>query len=203
MSNRAWQITAPGTITLVDLEQPPQPGPGLVLVRIHAFALNYRDKLVVDHHPAYTLRAKPNLVPGSDGAGMVEATGSDSVWKTGDRVVFHPNTWKSGYNGRDFKFDEVMGGGDVDGTFRQYAIVPDSGVFHAPAALSMEEACTLYTAGVTAYRALHYGDEKVRPGMRVLTQGTGGVSCYAIMVSFGTTCKMTSLTRPDSCSRGR
>jgi NADPH:quinone reductase-like Zn-dependent oxidoreductase len=47
----------------------------------------------------------------------------------------------------------------------------------------MEEACTLWTAGVTAYRALFHAPVKFEPGMTVLTQGTGGVSSYAIQVN--------------------
>ena len=136
----------------------------------------------MDHNPAYPLKAKANLIPGSDGAGVVEETGPDSVWQQGDRVVIHPNTWTLGIDGRDFKFDEALGGGEIDGTFRRYMVARDDMLFRAPAGLSMEETCTLYTAGVTAYRALFYAGEKVRPGLSVLTQGTGGVSCYAIMV---------------------
>ena len=153
-----------------------------MLVEIHAFALNYRDKLVIDHNAGYPLQAKPDLIPGSDGAGIVEDVGSGSVWKKGDRVVIHPNTWITGTDGRDFVFDKTMGGGNVDGTFRRFMVTSDDMLFRAPAELSFEEACTLYTAGVTAYRALFYGGARVQPGMTVLTQGTGGVSCYAIMV---------------------
>lgn len=181
MANQEWQITSPGTITLKDVGSVPQPGPGEVLVRIHAVSLNYRDVLVADHNPAYGLIAKPNLVPCSDGAGIVEASGPGCKWKKGDRVVVQPNTWDDGVDQRDYVFAKTLGGGDIDGALRRWMVVKDHRLVQAPAG-SIEEASTLWTAGVTAYRALFYGGNVVKPGVTVLIQGTGGVSCYGIMV---------------------
>lgn len=184
MANQAWQITSPGVISLNDLGPTlPKPGPKQVLVRIQAVAFNYRDRLVVDANPAYPLLAKANLVPCNDGAGIVEETGSESVWKKGDRVVVYPSKWLRGLDPRGFKLEDVSGGGDQDGTLRRWLVWEDERLFRAPEGLSMEEACTLFCAGSTAYRALFHGPIKLEPGMTVLTQGTGGVSCYAIQVS--------------------
>lgn len=83
---------------------------------------------------------------------------------------------------KDFQIDEVLGGGSVDGMLRRRVVVDDERLLRAPKGLSMEEASTLYVAGVTAYRALFYAGLQAGPGMKVLTMGTGGVSCYAIMV---------------------
>ena len=182
MANQAWQIASPGILSLNDLETHPKPGPKETLVRIHAVAFNYRDVLVVDHNPAYPLQSAPNLIPGSDGAGVIEKTGAESKWKKGDKVIIHPNTWTTGTDNRDYKFDATLGGGNVDGTLRRWMLVSDEALIRAPNGLSMEEASTLYTAGVTAYRSLFYGGARIKPGMTVLTQGTGGVSCYGIMV---------------------
>jgi NADPH:quinone reductase-like Zn-dependent oxidoreductase len=45
---RAWQIASFGIDSLEFVEKPtPQPGPGEVLVAMHAISLNYRDLLVV------------------------------------------------------------------------------------------------------------------------------------------------------------
>ena len=77
----------------------------------------------------------------------------------------------------------IMGGGDVDGTLRRWMVVSDEQVIRAPAGLSLEEASTLFTAGATAYRAVFMaGAGEMGAGRTVLTQGTGGVSCFAIMV---------------------
>jgi NADPH:quinone reductase-like Zn-dependent oxidoreductase len=182
MANQAWQITSPGNLILKDLGPPSAPGPKEILVRIHAFALNYRDILNVDHDPDYPLTPKQDLIPGSDGAGIVEAAGSDSRWKQGDRVVIHPNTWMSG-DPRNYIFDQTRGGASLDGTFQRFLLVDEEFAFKAPDGMTLLEASTLFTAGVTAWNVLNYGDPKLGPGDTVLTQGTGGVSCYAVQVS--------------------
>ena len=183
MANQAWQITSPGVIGLNDLGPIPRPQAKQALVRIHAASLNYRDRLVIDHSKDYPTIAKQNLIPGSDGAGVVEAVGEGSVWKKGDRVVLQLNSWITGVDPRDFDITKTLGGGDVDGSFRRWAVVSDEWLFKAPDGLSLEEVSTMYTAGVTAFRSLMCEDVQIGPGTTVLTQGTGGVSCYAIMVS--------------------
>jgi len=182
MPYQAWEVTTPGQLNLATLDSIPKPGPNQVLVRIHAAALNYRDILVINHDPNYLVKTKKDLIPGADGAGEIHEVGQGSNWQKGDRVIVHPNTWMTGSDVADYRLDLTTGGGDVDGTFTQYMLLDDDRVFSAPAHLSYEEACTVVTAGVTAYNGLFYGEPKVGPGMTVLTQGTGGVSCYAIMV---------------------
>jgi NADPH:quinone reductase-like Zn-dependent oxidoreductase len=189
MSNQAWQIASPGHLVLATTGPPPTPGPNEILVRIHAMSLNYRDILVADHSPDYPLLAKPNLIPGSDGAGIVESAGSASHWKSGDRVVLFPHTWLSG-SPRNYVFDQTLGGAERDGTFQKFMLIDEKLVVKAPESMSLGEASTLFTAGVTAWNALCYGDEEgngveILKGKTVLTQGTGGVSCYAIQVSSG------------------
>lgn len=183
MANQAWQITAPGVLTLNDPGTLPKPGEREVLVRIHAFSLNYRDKLVIEHSPDYPVKTTTNLIPGSDGAGIIEAVGPESSWSKGDRVVLHPNSWLHGSDERDLDMYNIFGAGHRDGTFCRYKLVSDERLVKAPDNLSLEEASTLFTAGVTAYRALFHGFHEMKPGMTVLTQGTGGVSSYGIMVS--------------------
>lgn len=116
MANQAWQIASAGKLVLNDLGPLLTPGPKEILVRIHAISLNYRDILVSDHDPAYPLKAKGNLIPGSDAAGIVEAHGSESRWKEDDRVVLHPNDWMSG-DPRNYIFHQTLGGASQDGTF--------------------------------------------------------------------------------------
>lgn len=184
MSNQAWQIASPGKLVLNDLGPLPTPGPKEILVRIHAISLNYRDILVADHDPAYPLKAKENLIPGSDAAGIVEVAGPESNWAKGDRVVLHPNDWQSG-DPRNYIFHQTLGGASQDGTFRRYILVSGERVFKAPDSMTLQEAATIFTAGVTAWRVLNYGEPKLLgPESTILTQGTGGVSCYAIQVSW-------------------
>ncbi|KAK3624300.1 hypothetical protein LTR56_021121 [Elasticomyces elasticus] len=183
MANQAWQITSAGVLSLNDLGSLPKPGPKQVQIRLHAVALNYRDVLIADRDPNYPLMAKQDLIPGSDGAGIIEETGPDSIWAKGDRVILHPNNWISGPDVRSLNLYEVAGGGEVDGTLRRWVVWGDDRLIKAPDGLSLEEASTMFTAGVTAYHALFHGPLKIEPGMTVLTQGTGGVSCYGIQLA--------------------
>lgn len=185
MAHQSWQITSAGKLHLATHSTSrPDPGPSQALIRLHAISLNYRDILVRDHHPSYPVLAKPNLIPCSDGAGIVAAVGENSRWQKGDRVVIHPNHWFHGTNNREFDITDVMGGGEVDGTLRRWMVVEDEQLVMAPEGLSLEEASTLFTAGTTAFRSIAYGGVSVGVGKSVLTQGTGGVSCFAIMVSW-------------------
>src|SRR5258706_16119715 len=69
----------------VEVVPDPKPGPSQILVRIRAAGVN-----PVETYIRAGLYARlPNLpyVPGSDGAGEVEAVGTDiKNWKPGDRV---------------------------------------------------------------------------------------------------------------------
>lgn len=72
-------------------------------------------------------------------------------------------------------------GRGLDGTLRQYATFPESGLVVAPATLNPIEASTLSCAPVTAWNSLYgVGDRSLRPDDYVLTQGTGGVSIAAL-----------------------
>jgi len=71
----------------------PTPGPGTVLVRIRAVALNFRDLLTIADSPLYPTRSLPGLIPCNDGAGEIISTGLGSSWVNmiGDVVIFVPN----------------------------------------------------------------------------------------------------------------
>jgi NADPH:quinone reductase-like Zn-dependent oxidoreductase len=186
MANQAWQIASPGKLVLNDAGDKPQPGSNEALVRIHAVSLNYRDRLVTDHSPVYPTTAKPYLIPCADGAGVVEQAGPGSRWHAGDRVVIHHNGWMTGTKEHDVDMGEIfagtLGAGEADGTLRRWMVRSDEKLVKMPSQLSFEEASTMPTAGLTAYRALFYGVVKAKPGITVLTQGTGGVSSFAILV---------------------
>ncbi len=65
MANQAWQLTAPGAITLNDLETPiPKPGSYQALVRIHAVALNPGDNLLANFSDKYPVKAKLGQILG-------------------------------------------------------------------------------------------------------------------------------------------
>jgi NADPH:quinone reductase-like Zn-dependent oxidoreductase len=121
---------------------------------------------------------KPGVVPVSDGAGEVVAVGPgvDGV-RPGDRVVaaIFPH-WR---DGPLTPAGLPQLGGSLDGMLTERAIVPAQALLPVPAHLSYEEAATLPCAAVTAWNALR----GVRPGQRVLTTGTGGVSLFAVQLA--------------------
>jgi NADPH:quinone reductase-like Zn-dependent oxidoreductase len=160
------------------VERPmPQPGAAEVLVRIRTVTLNYRDLLMVK--AGYGSRQKFPLTPVSDAAGTVEAVGPGvSRFKPGERVFnsFFPNWFGGGPNEEKFA---GAPGGQVDGVLSQYHVFPQHVLLHAPAHLSDIEAAALPCAGLTAWSAVvKFG--AVAPGDVVLTQGSGGVSLFAL-----------------------
>lgn len=151
------------------------PGPGEVRVRVRAASLNFRDGLVAGG----VFPAADGLIPLSDGAGEVIEVGEGvTAFAPGDRVVsvFHPK-WLDGHMDRADLNNSP--GGPADGFACTEATRPFTHFTHAPANLSDAEAATLTCAGVTAWRAV-ITDGKVKPGDRVLIQGTGGVSLFAL-----------------------
>jgi NADPH:quinone reductase-like Zn-dependent oxidoreductase len=174
---KVWQIPSFGVDSLEFIERPaPVPGPGEVLVKIHAVSLNFRDLLMVKG--LYNPRLKFPRIPCSDGAGEVVAVGEGvAAFKPGDRVagIFMQN-WLEG----PLTAARARGalGGDIDGTLAGQIVLREQGLVPIPDHLSFEEAATLPCAAVTAWNALAAGE--VRLGGTVLILGTGGVSIFAL-----------------------
>ncbi len=153
----------------------PPPGPGQLRVRLRAASLNFRDNLVATG----VFPAADGLIPLSDGAGeVIEAGAGVTGFKLGDHVVsvFH-TAWLDGQIERG-QLTRSPGGG-ADGFACDFATRPATDFTLAPQSLTLREAATLPCAGVTAWRALVV-DGAVKPGARVLVQGTGGVSLFAL-----------------------
>lgn len=157
----------------------PTPGPGQVVVRVRAAALNYRDLLIAKG--SYDRGMQLPRVLGSDGAGEVAAVGDGvTKWKPGDRVVgcFFQN-WANGPIGE--KATKGALGGDRDGVLAEQVVLEEGGLVPLPDGLSFEEAATLPCAAVTAWNALTGAG--CGPGKTVLLQGTGGVSVFALQLA--------------------
>lgn len=175
---RAVRLRAPASLdnlTLTDLADPGQPGPGEIRVRLAASSLNFHDYAVV----AGMIPAADGRIPMSDGAGVVEAVGEGvTQFAVGDPVVsiFFPD-WIDGAPPTS-AFTRVPGDG-IDGYARDVVVTPDHWFTRVPAGYSAAEAATLTCAGLTAWRAL-FVDDAIRPGSTVLVQGSGGVSIFAL-----------------------
>jgi len=175
---RQWQISSFGIDALQLVERDsPRPGPGQVLVRVHAISLNYRDLMVVQGR--YNPKLAMPRVPCSDGAGEVAAVGDGvTQWKAGDRVSgIFMQRWLDG--GPTASNSKGALGGDIDGMLATEVVLSQDGLVRIPDHLSYEEGSTLPCAAVTAWNALFTGAD-TRPGDTVLIQGTGGVSIFAL-----------------------
>jgi NADPH:quinone reductase-like Zn-dependent oxidoreductase len=156
----------------------PKPGPGQVLLKMKAASLNYRDLVVpIRGYGAFT--GTLPLIPVSDGVGEVLEVGAGVTRvQVGDRVCpcFHQG-WIAGEPNLE-RMTQTLGG-PIDGAMADYMCLSEQGVVKVPSHLSDDEAATLPCAALTAWSALVAG-EGLRPGARVLVQGTGGVALFAL-----------------------
>lgn len=194
---KVYELQGPNGIEGMRLvEKPvPNPGPGQVLVGLKAATLNYRDLLTVKG--GYGSRQKFPLVPLSDGAGVVEAVGANvSRLRVGDRVI---GSFFEGWLGGDPDEEKMHTalGGALDGVLAEYRLFPEHAIVKTPEHLSDVEAAALPCAGLTAWSAVvKLGD--VKPGQTVLTQGTGGVSIFALQFAKMSGARVISTSSSDA-----
>jgi zinc-binding alcohol dehydrogenase/oxidoreductase len=172
---RAVRIHEDGGPEVLVLEEAPdpQPGPGEVLVRLRASALNHLDVWIRKGLPSVP---KPRIL-GADGAGVVEALGSGVTGLgLGERVVLNPGIEAGG--GRIHVIGE-----HGDGTNAELIAVPATNVHPIPEGLSFEEAAAFPLVFETAYRML-VTRAGLREGEWVLAWGIGGgVSTAALAIA--------------------
>ncbi len=176
-----WTVPAFGIDSLAQQEAPiPTPGPGQVVLEVHACSLNYRDLMVV--LGKYNPRLRMPRIPLSDGVGLIHAVGAGvTAWKPGDRVAaIFMQQWLEGPPSAE-KYHGALGG-DIDGMAAEYVLLDQSGLVRIPDYLSFAEAATLPCAAVTAWTALHKGGG-ITSGSTVLIQGTGGVSIFVLQLA--------------------
>jgi NADPH:quinone reductase-like Zn-dependent oxidoreductase len=163
-------------VALTELPDP-EPGPGEVVVRLKAAALNRLDvwtltgALKIEHHFPHTL--------GADGAGEIESVGADvKGLKAGMRVVVNPGLHcgqceycRAGEQSECTRFS--MLGEHRPGTLAEKVVLPATNVFPVPSHLSFGEAAALGVTAITAYRML-FTRAHLQPGEWVLITGIGG-----------------------------
>ena len=193
---KLYRIEAKNGIEDLKLVDGPEPKPQSreILVRMRACSLNYRDLMAVrGHYPAVKSGA---LVPLSDGAGEVVAVGDEVTrFAVGDRVCggFF-DRWQGGQ--LTSALEKTARGGFHDGVLAEYVAMAEEGAVHAPAHLSFEEAATLPCAALTAWNALVTFGSLVA-GETVLTQGTGGVSVFAVQFAQAMGAKVIATSSSD------
>jgi NADPH:quinone reductase len=129
----------------------PEPGPGQVLVRLHAIGVNFSD--TERRRGVYDPPALP-WIPGNEAAGVVEALGPDvePAW-LGRRVAFWaPRT---------------------SGTYAEYAVAPASWLFSLVDQVDFATGAALPVQGLTAYGLANFATALL-PGQTALVHAAAG-----------------------------
>lgn len=152
------EFTAPENVRIGDL-QDPTVGPGEVLIRVHAAAVNYPDLLVIQGK--YQILPQRPFAPGKDAAGVVVSVGEGVTHlKAGDRVVAQLE--HGGYA-------ELVG-------------AKATSCFRIPVSMSFVDAAAMGLVYQTAHFAL-VERGGFQPGETVLITGAvGGVGSAAIQI---------------------
>jgi NADPH:quinone reductase-like Zn-dependent oxidoreductase len=158
---RALLSYAPGGPETLRLEEIPEPvaGPGELLVRVRACAMNFPDVLIIEDK--YQLKPQRPFAPGGEIAGEVIAAGEGvSGWNVGDRLI------------------AALGFGGL----AEQVIVPSDRAIPLPAERSFEEGSALLMTYATAIHAL--ADRgRLQAGHTLLVLGAaGGVGIAAVEI---------------------
>jgi NADPH:quinone reductase-like Zn-dependent oxidoreductase len=191
---KAMNLAKPGGLENLSLAETASrdPGPGEIQVAVKANSLNFHDYAVV----AGMIPVEAGRIPMSDGAGIVTAVGSGvAEFAVGDSVLgcFFPN-WQDG----DAAQQKLLGvpGDHVNGFATQQVTMPASAFTGMPEGYSHEQAATLPCAALTAWRGLMV-EAQIKPGDVVLTQGTGGVSIFALQFAKAAGCRVIATSSSD------
>jgi len=147
-------------LSVADVETP-KPGPGEVRVRLKTSGVNPSD---VKSREGRTRKiAFPRVIPHSDGAGEIEATGDGvPASRKGERVWVWNAQWKRAF-----------------GTCAEYVVLPAHLAVPLPGHISDEAGACLGIPAMTAWNAVEVAG--AAKGKTVLvTGGAGGVGHYAI-----------------------
>ena len=146
----------PETLRLDELPDP-TPGPGELLIRVRAAAINFPDVLIIEDK--YQLKPPRPFAPAGELSGEIEAIG-DGVegWTVGDRII------------------AVTG----FGALAEKVVIPARSAFRLPEERSFEEgAALLLTYATSIHAVLDRG--KLQAGQTMLVLGAaGGVGLAAV-----------------------
>ena len=157
-----------GTPDVLELTDVPVPkvGPGMVLVKVKAAAVNPVDWKIMAGYLDAAMDLQFPAIPGWDVAGVVESVGIDArQFQPGDEVI--------AYGRKDY----VHGG-----SFAEYIALPERLLARKPASLGWNESAGLPLAGLTAYQVLNRLG--LTSGETVLIHGgAGGVGSLGIQIA--------------------
>ncbi len=158
---KAWRVERIGGIEALSLCEvaTPLPGPGEVLVEVHACGLNFSDLLMAAGR--YQVRPPLPFVPGQEISGRIAAIGPGSSGKIGDRVA-----------------TKVLWGGFAAG-----ALARESMLIAIPESMPFSAGATLPVVWPTAWIAL-FDRARLVAGETVLVHAAaGGVGLAAVQLA--------------------
>lgn len=153
-----------GALALAEVARP-APGPGEILVRVHAAGLNPIDNAIPKGEFKPLLKFALPAVMGSDLAGVVEQVGAGVTrFRVGDAVF--ANLFDTGR-----------------GALAEFAVVPEHAAAPKPANLDFVQAASIPMVGLTAWQAFHE-HLQLQPGQKVfIPAGSGGIGTFAIQLA--------------------
>jgi NADPH:quinone reductase-like Zn-dependent oxidoreductase len=143
----------------------PVPGPGEVVIKVHAASINPVDWKVRDGMARILTGSKFPKVLGCECAGEVTAIGARATkFRKGDRVVMYTSVKRLG-------------------AFAEYARTAEDRIYPIAEGITFEQAACLPIAGLTALQSLR-DHGKTAPGKKVLINGaSGGVGHFAVQIA--------------------
>ncbi|XP_057866467.2 2-methylene-furan-3-one reductase [Cryptomeria japonica] len=169
---KAWFYNEYGSVDVLQFGEikAPSAGPGHILMKVRAAALNPADYKIRQHGIARSADAPFPAVPGCDVAGIVADVGEGvSKFKKGDEVY------------GDIQ-DFTVGNPKQVGTLAEFTVAEEHLLALKPSNLSFEEAASLPLALLTALQAFDTVD--FQKGQSVfIVGGAGGVGTLAIQLA--------------------
>lgn len=180
---RAMVLERPGGRLRLTGVSVPAPGPGQVLLRVHACGICRTDLHIVDGE---LTEPKLPIVPGHQIVGeVVEAGGSVTRPRVGDRVGVTWLGWTCGEcaycrSGRENLCDRALFTGyQIDGGFADYAVADSRYCLPIPEGYPDLQAAPLLCAGLIGYRCLRMARDASRLGI----YGFGSAAHIVIQVA--------------------
>lgn len=169
----------PEDLVLMDVPEP-VPGPGQLLVRVHAAAVNFPDVLFIAGK--YQVKIPPPFTPGNEIAGEVIAVGDGAAFSPGQRVS-----------------------GTTFGAFAEQALLQADQAMLVPDDADFASAAAFGVTYRTAYHALR-STAQVAAGQWVVVLGAaGGVGLAAVDLAVAMKARVlaaaSSLEKLDLCRR--
>ncbi|GAB3069205.1 NAD(P)-dependent alcohol dehydrogenase [Pedococcus soli] len=179
---------SPDVLRLVTVAVP-RPGPGQVLVRVHASSVNARDWHIMRGEPRLARlldrtvfgRHAPRVqTRGTDFAGTIVAVGEGVTgWQPGDCVL-----------------------GEADAAWAEYTVASADAIARIPEGVTAQGAAAVPLAGTTALTCLDAAG--ARAGDRILINGaSGGVGTFAVQIAHARGMHVTGVCSSRNAAQAR